>query len=121
MDTAAALEQFLEVSEDVRAAVVFDRGGDPVASNLTDEEAAEVAAVADAMLAYADSLRANADILQLRAVTDEADVYVRRQGERAIVAVALPGALPGVVQHDLRTALDSLPKPRRRNGARAAS
>ncbi len=72
------------------------------------------------MLAYAGALREGAAVQQLRAVAEDGDVYLRQEGERALVAVALPGALPGLVQHDLRTALDGLPRPRRRS-ARAAS
>jgi hypothetical protein len=121
MDAAQAIEQLLEVSDDVRAAVLFERGGQPLGSNLTEEEAKEVAALGDAMLAYAGALREGAAVTQLRAVADDGDVYLRQEGERAVVAVALPGALPGLVQHDLRAALDSLAKPRRRSKANASS
>jgi predicted regulator of Ras-like GTPase activity (Roadblock/LC7/MglB family) len=120
MDAAQAVEQLLEVSDDVRAAVLFQRGGEVLASNLTDEEGKEVAAVADAMLAYAGALRQGAAVQQLRAVAEDGDVYIRREGERAVAAIALPGALPGLVQHDLRTALDGVSRTRRRSKVSAA-
>jgi hypothetical protein len=107
MDADAALAQLLEVSDDIRAAVVFERS-ELLASNLSKDEAAEIAGLADAMLAYAGTLRKEADVKQLEAVTPDGDVYVVRQGERGIVAIAAPGSLAGVVQHDLRTLLGRL-------------
>ena len=60
------------------------------------------------MLAYARTLRKEADVTQLEAVTPDGDVYVVRQGERGVVAIAAHGSLAGVVQHDLRTLLGRL-------------
>jgi len=101
----AKLDELLRVSDEVRAAVIFERGGDPLASNLGDDDARELTALGDAMLAYAGTLRDAAEVRQIRAVTQNGEVYVTRRGERAVVAIAVPGALPGLVQHDLRTAL----------------
>jgi hypothetical protein len=113
MDANDALEELLRVSDEVRAAVVFEHGDEPVASNLPEEEAREIAGLGDAMLAYAATLRHVVDARRLHAVTHEGDVYVARQGERAVVAVAVPGSLAGLVQHDLRTLLDGLARRRR--------
>lgn len=118
MDADAALAQLLEVSDDIRAAVVFERG-ELLASNLSEDEAAEIAGLADAMLAYAGTLRKEADVKQLEAVTPDGDVYVVRQGERGIVAIAAPGSLAGVVQHDLRTLLGRLSQRSQEAVARA--
>jgi hypothetical protein len=101
MDANAALAQVLEVSDDLRAVVVFEHG-EPVASNLSQDEAAAIAGRADAMLAYAGTLRRGAGVKQLVATTREGDVYVVRQGERGVVAITSPGSLAGVVQHDLK-------------------
>lgn len=121
MDANEALERLLEVSEDIRAAVVFERGGTPIAATLLDEDAQELAALGDAMLAYADTLRDAPAVRQLEAITPEGGVYVVRNGDRAVVAIAAPGALVGLVQHDLRTLLGNLSRPRRRAKAGAAS
>lgn len=121
MDAGDALNELLRVADEVRAAVVFERGGAPRASNLPDDEASEIASLADAMLAYADTLRRNADVTQLRAVTSQGDVYVVRQGERAVVAIAVSGSTAGLVQHDLRTLLGKLSRPRRKARARASA
>jgi predicted regulator of Ras-like GTPase activity (Roadblock/LC7/MglB family) len=113
MDANQVLDRLLEVSEEIRAAVVFERG-EPIASNLPDDEAGEISGLADAMLAYAETLRRGVAVRQLEAVTPAGDVYVVRQGERAVVAVATPGSLAGLVQHDLRTLLASLTRGKRK-------
>jgi predicted regulator of Ras-like GTPase activity (Roadblock/LC7/MglB family) len=119
MDANHALEEMLSVSDEVRAAVVFERGGEVVASNLPDEEAEEVAARADAMLEYAETLREETAVRQLTALTPGGDVYLARRGERAVVATATPGSRAGLVQHDLRTLLGRLSRPGRRAVAHA--
>jgi predicted regulator of Ras-like GTPase activity (Roadblock/LC7/MglB family) len=121
MDANEALDQLLRVSEDIRAAVVFERSGEPIAATLLDEDAREVAALGDAMLAYADTLRDAPAVRQLEALTPEGGVYVVRAGDRAVVAIAAPGSLVGLVQHDLRALLGTLSRPRRRAKASAAS
>jgi hypothetical protein len=113
MDSNDALEHLLEVSDEVRVAVVLE-GGEPVASNVEEGEAVEeIAQVADAMLAYASTLRRDVAVRQLQAVTRDGDVYVAREGDRVVVAVATSGSLAGLVRHDLRTLLTSLSRRRR--------
>jgi hypothetical protein len=113
MDADEALNRLLDVSDEIRSAVVFERG-EPIASTLPDDDAAAIAELADAMLAYASTLRTQVAVTQLQAVTPDGDVYVLRRGEQGIVAVATPGSLAGLVQHDLRTVLTSLPRSRRK-------
>jgi predicted regulator of Ras-like GTPase activity (Roadblock/LC7/MglB family) len=119
MDANDALEELLRVSDEVRAAVVFEPGGEPIAWNLPEEEAQEVAGLGDAMLAYAATLRESAEVRQLGAVTSDGDVYVVRQGERAVVAMVTRGSLAGLVRHDLRMLLSSLSRRGRRAVAHA--
>jgi predicted regulator of Ras-like GTPase activity (Roadblock/LC7/MglB family) len=121
MDANESLERLLQVSEDIRAAVVFERGGEPIATTMLDEDARELAALGDAMLAYADTLREGPAVRQLEALTPDGGVYVARNGEQAVVAVAAPGSLVGLVQHDLRTLLSDIARPRRKAKASAAS
>jgi predicted regulator of Ras-like GTPase activity (Roadblock/LC7/MglB family) len=121
MDAVEAIDRLLEVSDDVRTVVVFERGGEPIASNLSDGKAAEAAALADAMLAYADTMREGAAVQQLRAVTQGGDVYLRRDGDRAVLAVAAPESMPGLVQHDLRALLAVLQRRRTRRKAGATA
>jgi predicted regulator of Ras-like GTPase activity (Roadblock/LC7/MglB family) len=110
MDAKDALDRLTQVSDDVRAAVVFERGGTPIGATVPDEDARELAALGDAMLAYADALRSGAEVRQLQAVTPAGGVYVVRRDERAVVATAERDALSGLVQHDLRTVLTDLAK-----------
>ncbi len=124
VDADEALERLLRVSEDIRAAVVFERGTVSVlgsAATLLDDDAQELARLGDAMLKHADGLRDSAGVRQLEAVTPEGAVYVVSDGERAVVAIAAPGSLVGLVQHDLRTLLGGLSRPRRKAKAHAST
>jgi predicted regulator of Ras-like GTPase activity (Roadblock/LC7/MglB family) len=123
MDANEALERLLRVSEDIRAAVVFERGGTlrVLGSTPLDDDAQQLATLGAAMLRHADGLRDSAEVRQLEAVTPGGAVYLVRDGDRAVVAIAAPGALVGLVQHDLRTVLGSLSRPRRTARAHASS
>jgi predicted regulator of Ras-like GTPase activity (Roadblock/LC7/MglB family) len=121
MDAKDALERLTLVSDDVRAAVVFERGGTPIGATVPDEDARQLAALGDAMLAYADALRSGAAVRQLQAMTPAGGVYVVRRDERAVVATAEPDALSGLIQHDLRTVLTDLAKRSRTGKKRAGS
>ena len=88
---------------------------------MQDEEARELATLGEALLAYADKLRDSAEVRQLEAVTPDGAVYLVRDGKRAVLAIAAPGALVGLVQHDLRTLLGSLSRPRRKAKAHAGT
>ena len=113
-----ALQKLLEVSEDVEAAVIFDREGEPVASTVGDEPARFAAGIAAAMLAYADALRTDATARRLEATTAEGVVFVVREGERAVVATTGEEPVAGLVYHDLRALLRKTGSPAK---ARAAS
>ena len=123
MDANEALERLLRVSEDIRAALVFERGGTlrVLGSTPLDDDAQQLATLGAAMLRHADGLRDSAEVRQLEAVTPGGAVYLVRDGDRAVVAIAAPGALVGLVQHDLRTVLGSLSRPRRTARAHASS
>jgi hypothetical protein len=105
MDADPAVEELMRVSEDVRAVVVFELGGEITTSSVPDDEAAEIAKAADAMLTTADRLRPDREAQRVEAFTLEADIYVTRSEERVTVAIAAAGSTPALVQHDLRTLL----------------
>jgi predicted regulator of Ras-like GTPase activity (Roadblock/LC7/MglB family) len=115
-----ALQQLLDVSEDVVAAVVFELNGEPIGATVNDEEARSVAETAAAMLAYADALRAKPSTERLQAVTAEGSIFVVRKGSRAVVAATGRDPVAGLVLHDLRAALKNV-KRRTREQADAAS
>src|SRR6266576_3097074 len=110
MDAAAALERLREISSQVRAAVIFERGGKVVGSTFADDQRAkDVAEEAEALLTEAE---------QRRNAGGEA-------AEFAQLEVALQG---GSVFYDLKSCLRDLdtaapPKkraaPRRKPASRA--
>jgi predicted regulator of Ras-like GTPase activity (Roadblock/LC7/MglB family) len=120
MDPNDALSELLAVSDDIEAAVIFERGGEPIAATVADEDAAELAALGDAMLAYGGTLRQTREAIRVEGMTRDGGVFVVRDGERAVLAITSPGALVGLVQHDLRMLLQKLSRPRKRVKASAA-
>jgi predicted regulator of Ras-like GTPase activity (Roadblock/LC7/MglB family) len=115
-----ALQELLDVSEDIFAAVIFDGEGNPVAATVSDEEAQSAAETASAMLAYANALRSDASVTRLEATAAEGSVFVVSQETGAIVAATGRDAVTGLVYHDLRATLRKL-GTRTRKQANAAS
>jgi predicted regulator of Ras-like GTPase activity (Roadblock/LC7/MglB family) len=113
-----ALRELLDVSEDVVAAVLLDRKGEPAASTVGEVEARSVGEIAGGMLAYADALRSEASVERLEAVTADGSLFVVREGTGAIVAATGPDPVAGLVYHDLRATLRKLG---RRTRARASA
>ena len=119
MDAAAALERLREISSQVRAAVIFERGGKIVGSTLGDEgRAKRVAAEAEALLDDAERRRSGADgaaeFAQLEVALRDGSVFVVRDGKRLIVATTAPEPTVGLVFYDLKSTLRELetkPKP----------
>ncbi len=115
-----ALQQLLDVSEDVVAAVIFDLAGEPIGATVGAEDARSVVETAGAMLAYADALRTKPSAERLEAVTAEGSIFVVRKGSRAVVAATGRDPVAGLVYHDLRAALKKA-KRRAKEKADAAS
>ena len=124
MDAAAALERLREISSQVRAAVVFERGGKIVGSTLADEQRAkQVAEEAEALLAEAEERadRANGgEFAQLEVALKTGSVFVVRDGERLIAATTPPEPTVGLVFYDLKSCLRELeaPAPQKRQPAK---
>ncbi len=127
MDAAAALERLREISSQVRAAVIFERGGKVVGSTLGDEERAKrVAAEAEALLDDAEQRRradGEAEFAQLDVAMRDGSVFVVRDGKLLIVATTAPEPTVGLVFYDLKSTLRELetkPKaaPRKRAPAK---
>jgi predicted regulator of Ras-like GTPase activity (Roadblock/LC7/MglB family) len=127
VDAAAALDRLREISSQVRAAVIFERGGKVVGSTLGDEERAkQVAAEAEALLDDAERRRradGEAEFAQLDVAMRDGSVFVVRDGKRLIVATTAPEPTVGLVFYDLKSTLRELetkPKaaPRKRAPAK---
>src|SRR2546429_9173300 len=95
MDAAAALERLREISSQVRAAVIFDRGGKIVGSTLADEQRAkDVAGEAEALPTEAEQRREAADppreLAQLEVGPQGGSGFVVRGGDPLIPATTQP-------------------------------
>ena len=116
MDAAAALERLRDISSQVRAAVIFERGGKVVGSTLADEERANrVAEEAEQLLAEAEQQRDSADdggeFAQLEVALQGGSVFVVRDGNRLIAATTPPEPTVGLVFYDLKSCLRELETP----------
>jgi len=103
-----ALRELLDVSEDIVAAVLLDRKGEPTAATVDDEAARTAAEIAGGMLAYTDALRTGAAVERLEAVTPDGSLFVVREGNRTAVAATGPDPVAGLVYHDLRATIRKL-------------
>jgi predicted regulator of Ras-like GTPase activity (Roadblock/LC7/MglB family) len=133
MDAAAALQRLREISSQVRAAVIFERGGKVVGSTFADDQRAkEVAEEAEALLTEAEQRRdaesEAAEFAQLEVALQGGSVFVVRDGDRLIAATTQPEPTVGLVFYDLKSCLRDLdtaaaPKkraaPRRKPASRA--
>jgi len=126
VDAAAALERLHEISSQVHAAVIFERGGKVVGSTVGDEERAmQVAAEAEALLDDAEQRRlraaGDAEFAQLDVSLRDGSVFVVRDDKRLIVATTAPEPTVGLVFYDLKSTLRELetkPAPRKRAPAK---
>ena len=130
MDAAAALERLREISSQVRAAVIFERGGKVVGSTFADDQRAkDVAEEAEALLTEAEQRRdaggEAAEFAQLEVALQGGSVFVVRDGDRLIAATTQPEPTVGLVFYDLKSCLRGLaqepeakPKPRRRTATK---
>jgi hypothetical protein len=89
-----ALAYLRELSADIRASVLLDARGERLAGP-------------EALVAPARALLRDAPA-ELEARTDAGAVFAARDGDRQLVAVTGPFALPGLTRHDLRTVLRAL-------------
>jgi predicted regulator of Ras-like GTPase activity (Roadblock/LC7/MglB family) len=116
MDAAAALERLREISSQVRAAVIFDRGGKVVGSTFADDQRAkDVAEEAEALLTEAEQRRdagdEAAEFAQLEVALQGGSVFVVRDGDRLIAATTQPEPTVGLVFYDLKSSLRDLDTP----------
>jgi predicted regulator of Ras-like GTPase activity (Roadblock/LC7/MglB family) len=115
MDAAAALERLRDISSQVRAAVIFERGGQVVGSTLADEERAKrVAEEAEQLLAEAEQrgpTDGGDEFAQLEVALQGGSVFVVRNGNRLIAATTPPEPTVGLVFYDLKSCLRELETP----------
>ena len=120
MDAAQALADLTEISSQIEAAVLFDESGAVQAATLGDEAATALAAAAGHLLADAAGF---GTVTQLEASTQDASVFVVRDGERRIAAVTGAAPTVGLVFYDLKSALRGAAeeKPKRKRATKKAT
>jgi predicted regulator of Ras-like GTPase activity (Roadblock/LC7/MglB family) len=121
MDAKQALDELVELSSQVRDAVVLDSEGALLASTTDDPAASErLAGIGLELVEAARELHAGGDdVTRVEVDLEEGALFVVRSGGRAVVATTGPEPTAGLVVYDLRTCLDrideeSKPKRRRR-------
>jgi predicted regulator of Ras-like GTPase activity (Roadblock/LC7/MglB family) len=118
MDAAQALSDLTEISSQIEAAVVLDADGSTLASTLDERRAAELAQVAQELLAAVvrASGKDQGELAQAEIATAEGSVFLVRDEQRTIAATTGPEPTVGLVFYDLKSCLRSFaeekPKPR---------
>jgi predicted regulator of Ras-like GTPase activity (Roadblock/LC7/MglB family) len=113
MDAPAALERLRDISSQVRAAVIFERGGKVLGATFDDERAKKAASAAEQLLSDAErqGSGASSELAQLEVALQDGSVFVVRHGERLIAATTPPEPTVGLVFYDLKSALRELEAP----------
>jgi hypothetical protein len=123
MDAKAALGRLQDISSQVRAAVIFERGGKVLGSTLADDEhAKQVAKEAGELLGDAQSRRldqgeGSGGFAPLEVALRSGSVFVVSHDDLLIAATTPPEPTVGLVFYDLKTclrAIETAPKPARR-------
>jgi hypothetical protein len=114
-----ALRYLLELSTDIRLALLVDDEGELVAAapDRPDERALGVCAemVREAAALAGDE---KATPLELDVTLEGGAVFVVREGGPALLCVTGPFALPGLILHDMRVVLEDLRRGGRGDAAR---
>jgi predicted regulator of Ras-like GTPase activity (Roadblock/LC7/MglB family) len=120
MDATQALTDLTEISSQIDAAVVFDADGSALASTLDASRSAELAQVAQELLAAVARVSGDGatKLAQLEVSTGEGSVFLVRDEQRTIAATTGPEPTVGLVFYDLKSCLRSIatgekPKPKR--------
>jgi predicted regulator of Ras-like GTPase activity (Roadblock/LC7/MglB family) len=110
MEAGQALADLMEISSQVRAAVVVAPDGAVEAAGPGGEA---LAGAARELLETAGGVRSSTDspVTQLEAATREGSVFVVRDGDRVVAAATGASPTVGLVFYDLKTCLRALSSP----------
>jgi predicted regulator of Ras-like GTPase activity (Roadblock/LC7/MglB family) len=108
--TVQALSDLIEISAQIRAAVVFDREGSVLASTMDDDRARILAGSALGLLRTAEESRPDEEtgLAQLDAALRDGSVFLVADGDHVIAATTAPEPTVGLVFYDLKTCLRGL-------------
>ena len=114
------LDELIEISSQIDAAVLFDATGKVIASTLPDDRATRLASSARAL--FEEAGRAGeGDPTQLEAATAAGSLFVVSDGENLIAASTSPEPTAGLVFYDLKSTLRSAAKPKQEPKAKPAA
>jgi hypothetical protein len=103
-----ALRYLLELSTDIRVALLVDRNGNLVAS-APERPSEEAVRTGQGLAREATALAPDDQTpVEVDVTVDGGTVFVVREDEPALVCVAGPFALPGLILHDMRVVLGDL-------------
>ena len=110
---AEALKDLVEISSQVRNAVVFGPDGSVEATTLAEKAGVELARKANELLDAASRVREGGGAVnQLEVATAEGSVFVVRDAERTIAVTTSADPTVGLVFYDLKSCLrDAAQKP----------
>ncbi len=115
MDAAAALAELKELSPQLDAIVLLDRGGQVEAATVAEGAAAAVGRAAAALVRCAEAVARDLgrdQVAQLQAATPEGSVFAVLDEQRLAVATTDSDPTVGLVFYDLKTLLRKLaPSP----------
>ena len=115
MDAAQAVNELMELSSQITAAVVLDSDGAVLASS-SDDSASLAAATRELVAAAADLGGNGREATRVEVELDEGAMFVVREGDYTVAATTGPDPTSGLVVYDLRTcaqAITSAPRKRR--------
>jgi hypothetical protein len=114
-----ALRYLLELSTDIRLALLLDTAGDMIAA-APDRPAEDTLRAAQQLAGEASEL-AGDDVstpLELDVTLESGAVFVVREAGPVLLCVTGPFALPGLILHDMRVVLDDLRRGRPQEASR---
>lgn len=122
MDPRAALSELVELSSQVRSAVVLDGQGAVLAATPDDPVVAErLARTALELAAAARELHGGgSDVTRVEVDLAEGAVFLVRDKGLAVAATTGPAPTAGLVVYDLRTCLERIEEPRPKRRRRAS-
>jgi len=108
--TVQAFADLIEISAQIKAAVVFDREGNVLASTLDDDRARILAGSGLGLLRAAEESRPDEEtgLAQLDATLGDGCVFLVADGEHLIAATTAPEPTVGLVFYDLKSCLRGL-------------
>jgi hypothetical protein len=102
-----ALRYLLELSTDIRVALLIDKEGKLVAS-APEAPSKQSARRGEKLAREAIALASGGRPVEVDVSVEDGTVFVVREDEPALVCVAGPFALPGLILHDMRVVLGDL-------------